>query len=53
MLIYVTQVVLPVVARKRGLDEHYQKVDGNSAPRMVHTTPAPVCLFVLLQPLPL
>ncbi|KAG6900637.1 hypothetical protein C0993_006741 [Termitomyces sp. T159_Od127] len=43
-------VVLPVVARKKGLDEHYQKVDGNTAPRTVNTTPAPVCLPVLLQP---
>ncbi|KAG6879332.1 hypothetical protein C0992_003466, partial [Termitomyces sp. T32_za158] len=34
-------VILPVVARKKGLDEHYQKADGNPAPRMVATTPAP------------
>ncbi|KAG6816999.1 hypothetical protein H0H87_000894 [Tephrocybe sp. NHM501043] len=34
-------VVLPVVARKKGLDAHYQKADGNTAPRPVDTTPAP------------
>ncbi|KAG6841113.1 hypothetical protein C0991_001801 [Blastosporella zonata] len=34
-------VVLPVVARKKGLDEHYQKAGGNPAPRPVNTTPAP------------
>ncbi|KAG6902533.1 hypothetical protein C0995_015351 [Termitomyces sp. Mi166 len=34
-------VVLPVVARKKGLDEHYQKVDGNLAPRIVDPTPVP------------
>ncbi|KNZ73071.1 hypothetical protein J132_01301 [Termitomyces sp. J132] len=35
------EVVLPVVARKKGLDEHYQKADGNPPPRMINTTPAP------------
>ncbi|KAG5646490.1 hypothetical protein DXG03_003255 [Asterophora parasitica] len=34
-------VVLPVVARKKGLDEHYQKADGNPTPRKADTTIAP------------
>ncbi|KAF8073532.1 hypothetical protein FPV67DRAFT_1559938 [Lyophyllum atratum] len=34
-------VVLPVVARKNGLEEHYEKADGNPTPRKVDTTIAP------------
>ncbi|KAG6812510.1 hypothetical protein H0H92_002509 [Tricholoma furcatifolium] len=34
-------VVLPVVARKKGLEEHYQKADGKPAPRPANSTPAP------------
>ncbi|KAG5651854.1 hypothetical protein H0H81_007195 [Sphagnurus paluster] len=34
-------VVLPVVARKKGLDEHYEKADGKPTPRKVDNTIAP------------
>ncbi|KAF5382674.1 hypothetical protein D9615_003050 [Tricholomella constricta] len=35
------EVVLPVVARKKGLDEHYEKADGNPAPKKAESTVAP------------
>ncbi|GLB38193.1 hypothetical protein LshimejAT787_0500580 [Lyophyllum shimeji] len=35
------EVVLPVVARKKGLDEHYEKADGKPTPRKVENTIAP------------
>lgn len=34
-------VVLPVVARKKGLDGHYEKADGNAHPKKVPTLVAP------------
>ncbi|TFK39078.1 hypothetical protein BDQ12DRAFT_90231 [Crucibulum laeve] len=37
------EVVLPVVARKKGLDDHYEKADGSPQPKKVDNTiePAP------------
>ncbi|KAF8817154.1 hypothetical protein BYT27DRAFT_7237607 [Phlegmacium glaucopus] len=34
-------VVLPVVARKKGLDEHYENADGSPQPKKVDKTVAP------------
>lgn len=36
------QVVLPVVARKKGLDEHYESADGSPQPKKMANTVAPV-----------
>ena len=47
-----TQVVLPVVARQKGMDEYYQTADGSPQAKKVDTTPAPVSsrhLFRLLS----
>ncbi|KAH6911532.1 hypothetical protein BKA70DRAFT_1538730 [Coprinopsis sp. MPI-PUGE-AT-0042] len=35
------EVVLPVVARQKGMDEYYQTADGSPQARKVDTTPAP------------
>ncbi|KAF8192173.1 hypothetical protein BJ912DRAFT_902333 [Pholiota molesta] len=35
------EVVLPVVARKKGLDGHYEEADGSPKPRKVDNTVAP------------
>ncbi|TFK20409.1 hypothetical protein FA15DRAFT_127814 [Coprinopsis marcescibilis] len=35
------EVVLPVVARQKGMDDHYQTADGSPQPRMVDKTVAP------------
>lgn len=34
--------MLPVVARKKGLDDQYEKADGGPQPKKVHNTIAPV-----------
>ena len=36
---------MPVVARKKGLDGHYEKADGNPQPKKVLSIIAPVRIF--------
>ena len=46
-----SKVVLPVVARKKGLDEHYEQADGSPQPKKVRKLIEPVsanCRFVQL-----
>ena len=41
------QVVLPVVARKKGLDGHYEEADGSPKPKKIEKPVAPVrTLFI-------
>lgn len=35
------QVVLPVVARKKGLDDHYERADGSPQPKRKQEVPIP------------
>jgi heme exporter protein D len=44
----VSQVVLPVVARKKGLDGYYEKTDGNAQQKKAPTAIAPVRTFKLV-----
>lgn len=43
------QVVLPVVARKKGLDDHYERADGSPQPKRKQEVPIPpVCLSAVI-----
>lgn len=57
LMTIISQVVLPVVARKKGLDDQYEMQDGSPKPAKVReTVPEPVCgisisfLCLRLQP---